>query len=109
MKRPSESACLLLSFLLHPVSGRGLRRKECATNGATLVLIVLEGDANNVFIEDDIRAQLKVVGIEVQTRLLTKENYHDAFAACEYHLSFDETWGAPHNPHTDAKGWVRKV
>lgn len=76
------------------------------TNGTTLDFIVLEGDANKIAIEDDIRAQLKEVGFNVQTRLLGKEDYNEAFSSGDYHLSFDETWGAPYDPHAYAKGWA---
>jgi ABC-type transport system substrate-binding protein len=96
------SACSLL-FLSQI---RGQSPGNCKTNGTTLDFIVLEGDANKVSIEDDIRAHLKAVGFDVVTKLLNKEDYNTAFANGDYHLSFDETWGAPYDPHAYAKGWA---
>ena len=36
------------------------------------------------------------VGIKVNTRALTKEEFNEAEQNGDFHLSFSETWGAPY-------------
>lgn len=68
--------------------------------------IMIDGDANLLAVEDDIRAQLAVVGINVTTRQLSKEDFNAAHQSGDFHLSFTETWGAPYDPHAYASGWI---
>lgn len=77
---------------------------DCPNKG-TLDFVVLETAANKKSIEDDIRAQLEVVGFEVKSRFLSRLDYNEALATGNYHLAFDETWGSPYDPHSWATGW----
>jgi len=79
---------------------------ECNSDKGTLDFILVEGDANLVSIEDDIRAQLGEVGLKVQSRLLSKEEFNEAHQTGDFHLSFSETWGSPYDPHSYASGWI---
>ncbi|KAL7545637.1 hypothetical protein ACHAWF_008988 [Thalassiosira exigua] len=49
---------------------------------------------------------LTKVGIKVNTRALSKEEFNAAEQAGDFHMSFSETWGAPYDPYAYAKGWV---
>lgn len=49
---------------------------------------------------------LEHVGIKVNTRKLTKEEFNAAEQAGDFHLSFSETWGSPYDPHAYAAGWL---
>lgn len=67
---------------------------------------MIDGDAKLQSIEDDIRSQLAVVGFDVTSRMLTKEEYNEANVNGTFHLAFSETWGAPYDPHSYASGWI---
>ena len=84
----------------------GSRELENGCSGkGSLDFVVLESAANKKSIEDDIRAQLSVVGLDVKTRFLSRADYNEALATGDYHLAFDETWGSPYDPHAYASGW----
>jgi ABC-type transport system substrate-binding protein len=68
--------------------------------------ILLDGDAELAAIEDDIRTNLQAVGINVNTRKLSKEDFNAAHASGDFHISFSETWGSPYDPHSYASGWI---
>lgn len=68
--------------------------------------VLLEDDAIRASVEDEIVHMLEKVGIKVNTRKLSKEEYNAAEQAGDFHLSFSETWGAPYDPHAYASGWV---
>jgi ABC-type transport system substrate-binding protein len=68
--------------------------------------IMIDGDANLLEVEDDIRGQLALVGFKVKPRILSKEAFNEAHQNGDFHLSFSETWGAPYDPHSYAAGWV---
>jgi len=70
--------------------------------------ILVEGNANLIAVEDNIRKMLGRVGINVVTRNLTKEEFNAAEQSGDFHLSFSETWGSPYDPHTYASGWMAK-
>lgn len=71
-----------------------------------LNFIMVDGDANLMTVEDDIRADLAVLGFNVTTLKLSKEDFNAAHLSGEFHLSFTETWGAPYDPHAYASGWL---
>ena len=61
--------------------------------------IILEGDATILAIEDDIRADLAKVGVNVNLRALPKDDFNAAMASGDFNLAFTETYGAPYDPH----------
>eukprot|EP00954_Amorphochlora_amoebiformis_P004763 373469-Amorphochlora_amoeboformis.AAC.1 len=67
--------------------------------------IVLAGDATVLALEDDIRADLAKIGINVTRRLLPKKEFNAAMVAGDFNLAFSETWGPPYDPHSYAKSW----
>lgn len=74
----------------------------------TVDFIVVEGDAIRTSVENEIVQMLKEVGVNVNTRLLSKEEFNRAEQDGDFHLSFSETWGKPYSPHAYTKGWVAK-
>ena len=58
-----------------------------------LDFVLVEGDAVRSSVEQEIVAMLAEVGIKVNTRKLTKEEFNAAEQAGDFHLSFSETWG----------------
>ncbi|MGK3735458.1 MAG: hypothetical protein ACI8RD_005879 [Bacillariaceae sp.] len=102
------SSCSVLTFLVagaRQVLGGGA---ECNSDTETLDFILVEGDANLVSIEDDIRANLDAIGLKVKSRLLSKEEFNEAQQTGDFHLSFSETWGSPYDPHSYASGWIAR-
>ncbi len=81
-----------------------VRNPNCKVHDITFIL--LEGDANLLAVEDDIRLHLNRFGFNVELRLLNKEDFNAAHQSGDFHLSFSETWGAPYDPHAYASGWV---
>lgn len=71
-----------------------------------LDFIMVAGDAHLIAVEDEIRANLAVIGIDVKTHFLSKESFNAAHQAGDFHLSFSETWGSPYDPHAFASGWL---
>ena len=71
----------------------------------TLTFTVVENDATGLAIEDDIRNNLAELGIKVETKLLSKDDWNKAQVDGEFHLSFTESWGAPYDPHSYGMGW----
>lgn len=57
--------------------------------------VLVEGDSIRSAVEQEIVEMLSVVGIKVNTRKLSKEEYNAAETAGDFHMSFSETWGAP--------------
>ena len=72
----------------------------------TLVFTVVENDATGLAVEDDIANYLAELGITVETKLLSKDEWNEAQVNGDFHLSFTETWGAPYDPHSYALGWI---
>ena len=68
--------------------------------------IMIEGDANLLSIEDNVREHLAVIGVSVTPRYLSKTDFNAAHQSGDFHLSFTETWGAPYDPHAYASGWI---
>eukprot|EP00854_Cymbomonas_tetramitiformis_P004190 gene4190-5168_t len=54
----------------------------------TVDFIVLEGEATLLALEDDIRADLQVVGVNVTTRLLPKDDFNAAMVAGDFNMAF---------------------
>ena len=100
----TAATCTALSLLHKYIQGAHGMENDCPNKG-TLDFVVLETAANKKSIEDDIRAQLEVVGFEVKSRFLSRLDYNEALATGNYHLAFDETWGSPYDPHSWATGW----
>ncbi len=73
---------------------------------STLDFVMLEGEASHAAIEEDIRKELAVVGIEVVPRVLNKEDFNTAMIDGDFELVFSETWGAPYDPHSYVKSWT---
>jgi len=67
--------------------------------------IILEGDATILAIEDDIRADLAKVGVNVNLRALPKDDFNAAMVSGDFNLAFSETWGPPYDPHSYATSW----
>eukprot|EP00937_MAST-01D_sp_MAST-1D-sp2_P000251 g251.t1 len=68
--------------------------------------ILNQGDSTLMAIEDDIRANLELVGFSVKATKLTKDQWNAAHVSGDFSLSFSETWGAPYDPHGYASGWL---
>jgi len=79
---------------------------EAECKASSLEFILLEGDAQHKAIEDDIRADLAVVGIEVTSRTLAKDDFNAAMVGGDYDMVFSETWGAPYDPHSYVSSWT---
>ena len=71
----------------------------------TIDFIVRDTDPQMQAVEDDIRQNLAEIGITVNTRYLTAEEYIDAELNGDYHLLFTRTWGAPYDPHSYMTSW----
>ena len=54
--------------------------------------ILVEGDSILTAVEGEIVDMLAEIGITVNTRMLTKEEYNAAETSGDFHLSFSETW-----------------
>ena len=66
------------------------------------------GDATGVAIESHVVSDLAKVGITVNTRLMTKDEWNANVTAGNFDLAFSETWGAPYDPQTFATSWSAK-
>jgi len=73
---------------------RVLQAADCTQYEIDFVLV--EGDAVRSSVEQEIVDMLGEVGIKVNTRALTKEEFNEAEQNGDFHLSFSETWGAPY-------------
>lgn len=71
-----------------------------------LDFVVLADEASHRAIEDDIRADLALVGVNAVPRYLEKEEFNAAMVAGDYDLVFSETWGAPYDPHSYVASWT---
>merc|ERR1719395_290361 len=67
---------------------------------------MLDGDAVHAAVEDDIERHLRAVGISLNKRFLSKEDFNTAMTSGDFHLCFSETWGAPYDPVSYATGWM---
>lgn len=86
---------LLIQFLM---LGRNLQVQATSNDACrshTIDFIMIDGDASLLAVEDDIRADLEQVGITVNSRILSKEDYNRAKKEGDFHLAFSETWGFP--------------
>jgi len=82
------------------------RAVECNKKFGPLVFVLLEDEAVNAAIEDDIRGDLAKLGFEVEKRALSKADINVARQSGNFHFSITETWGTPYDPHSYASGWI---
>lgn len=78
------------------------------SNCKSLVIdfVVLDSDPEMAAVEDEIRADLSKIGIEVKTRFLDRESYGDVQVNGDYNMFFSRTWGAPYDPHSYLLSWA---
>jgi len=93
------SGLVLLARMLAAAHAAGVCQKH------TLDFILLDGDSLSAQIEDDIRADLAEIGVEVNTRLLAKDDFNVAMTSGDFNLCFTESWGPPYDPHSYAASW----
>ncbi|GMH66194.1 hypothetical protein TrST_g11459 [Triparma strigata] len=84
---------------------RWLQENTLECNKLVVDFIILEGDATLLAIEDDIRADLAKVGVDVNLRALPKDEFNVAMVSGDFNLAFSETWGPPYDPHSYATSW----
>ncbi|KAL3927422.1 MAG: hypothetical protein SGBAC_013094 [Bacillariaceae sp.] len=70
-----------------------------------LDFVIKEGDPEMALVEDDIRKDLAVIGIEVNTIAVGAEEYAERETNGDYNLFFTRSWGAPYDPHTYMTSW----
>jgi len=77
------------------------------TCGSTINVdfIVQKNDALLAKIEDDVRADLAKLNINVVTRFLEKADFNSNMTSGNFNLCFSETWGPPYDPHSYAASW----
>lgn len=73
---------------------------------ASIDFIVRDSDPEMAAVEDDIRKNLESIGITVNSRFLSSEEYINAELNGDYHILFTRTWGAPYDPHTYMSSWA---
>lgn len=73
---------------------------------ASIDFIVQDTNPQMAAVEDDIRKNLEEIGITVNTRFLTQEEYIEAELNGDYHIPFSRTWGAPYDPHSYMSSWA---
>ena len=78
----------------------------CNADLGELDFVYLEDDAGVRAIEDDIRADLAVLGLDVHAVPLSKADLNTARQGGAFHLSIGKTWGLPYDPHSFASGWI---
>ena len=79
---------------------------RAACKAQTLKFIMMEGETQQAAIEDDIRADLAVIGIDVVSRVVDYETFNADMVAGNYDMVFSETWGAPYDPHSYVNSWT---
>ena len=77
----------------------------CSLHHKTLSLICV-GDALHAAVEDDIERELAALGITLNKRVLSKEDFNAAMTSGDFHMVFSETWGAPYDPVSYITGWM---
>jgi ABC-type transport system substrate-binding protein len=78
-------------------------KEQC--NPVTVEFIAVDTDAEMQAVEDDIRRDLEQIGIKVNTRFLTREEYIEVERNGDYNMLFTRTWGAPYDPHSYLTSW----
>ena len=79
---------------------------RAACKAVTLDFLLLDGNSVHAAIEDDIRADLAVIGIDVVSRAVDRETFNADMVAGNYDMVFSETWGAPYDPHSFVASWT---
>ena len=102
------SAAFLGSVVASTDVDSGVLEAAINCNGelGDLEFVFLEDDAVVRSIEDDIRADLSKIGLNVVAKPLDKGNLNAARQSGDFHLSISETWGLPYDPHSFAAGWI---
>ena len=95
---PIQTSALLILFI-----NAGVAFSACTTKNVDF--IVLDGDATLKSIEDNIRADLAPVGLNVAGSFLAKAEFNKAMQAGDSHLCFSDTWDPPYDPHSCANSW----
>lgn len=98
-RAPSRAAAAMRSGALEAAVA-------CNADLGELDFVFLEDDAGVRAIEDDIRADLAVVGLNVRAVPLSKADLNTARQSGAFHISISETWGLPYDPHSFASGWI---
>lgn len=78
----------------------------CNQEFGPLTFLLLEDEAVNAAIEDDIREDLAKLGFQVDARPLSKADINLARQSGDFHFSITETWGTPYDPNSYASGWI---
>lgn len=78
---------------------------ELKCNKKTVQFVIKKDDPQAAIIEDDIRNDLKKIGVTVQTVTLDSDAYTDAEKKGTYNLLLSKTWGAPYDPHSYLESW----
>ena len=108
MKTFQATLVLLLSSIA-PLQVYGVSESEaqaCNSLHPPLDFYLVEGDAVGAAVETIIRRDLERIGLQVNTVVLTKDEWNEAQINGDFHLSFTETWGTPYDPHSYASGWI---
>ena len=79
---------------------------KAACKATTLDFLLLEGNSVHAAIEDDIRADLNVIGMDLVSRPVDRETFNADMVAGNYDLVFSATWGAPYDPHSYVASWT---
>ena len=68
---------------------------------------MMEGETQQAAIEDDIRADLAVIGIDVVAeKFSSQDDFNAARVAGNFDMVFSATWGAPYDPHSYVNSWT---
>ena len=68
--------------------------------------LICAGDALHAAVEDDLERELAALGITLNKRVLSKDDFNAAMTSGDFHMVFSETWGAPYDPVSFATGWM---
>ena len=80
---------------------------RAACKAQTLKFIMMEGETQQAAIEDDIRADLAVIGIDVVAeKFSSQDDFNAARVAGNFDMVFSATWGAPYDPHSYVNSWT---
>ena len=100
---------LVASLLLGATCANGDDTVQAAMancKAMTLDFIIKDEDPEVAAVEDDIVQDLAKIGIKVNTRKLSGEDYIHAELEGTYNMMFTRTWGAPYDPHSYLNSWA---
>ena len=78
---------------------RHSRRKRLRLSLTQTCLTYVQGDTTVLQLEDDIRADLAKVGINVKLTALDRDALNTAMTSGNFNMAFSESWGPPYDPH----------